>query len=152
MFYAVLLALAVVLFDQVSKLYIEAYMSVGSSVPVVNNVFHITLVLNPGAAFGILEHQQWFFIVVALLLFAAVAFFYRRLALLSQTLRLGVALFVGGALGNLIDRIRLGCVVDFFDFRIWPVFNVADTAIVLGVGLIGWGMLQLSEAKKDEVR
>jgi len=152
MFYAVLLALAVVLFDQVSKLYIEAHMSVGSSVPVVNNVFHITLVLNPGAAFGILEHQQWFFIVVALLLFAAVAFFYRRLALLSQTLRLGVALFVGGALGNLIDRIRLGCVVDFFDFRIWPVFNVADTAIVLGVGLIGWGMLQLSEAKKDEVR
>jgi len=53
-------------------------------------------------------------------------------------MRLGVALLSGGAIGNLVDRIRLGAVVDFFDFRIWPIFNVADIAIVLGVGLIVW--------------
>ena len=65
----------------------------------------------------------------------------------SRLVQLGIALFAGGALGNLIDRIRIGLVIDFFDLRIWPIFNVADIAICLGVGLILWSTIK-TELKK----
>ena len=124
--------------DQLSKFYIQSVLALGKSVPVLPDIFHITYILNPGAAFGILEHQRLLFIVVATALLLGVLCFQNRLKKETLRMRLGVALLSGGAIGNLVDRIRLGAVVDFFDFRIWPIFNVADIAIVLGVGLIVW--------------
>ncbi len=124
--------------DQLSKFYIQSVLVLGKSVPVLADIFHITYILNPGAAFGILEHQRLLFIVVATALLLGVLCFQNRLKKEPLRMRLGVALLSGGAMGNLVDRIRLGAVVDFFDFRIWPIFNVADIAIVLGVGLIVW--------------
>lgn len=139
-----LLAIMTIIIDQWSKYYISAHMWPGLSIPVVEDIFHITYILNPGAAFGILEHRTGFFVVVAVAMLAAVIYFYPRLPAGSVWARVGLGLLVGGAMGNLIDRVRLGVVIDFFDFRIWPIFNVADIAIVTGVTLIVASILYLS--------
>ncbi|EGO63233.1 signal peptidase II [Acetonema longum] len=131
-----LLAVTIILLDQWVKYYVQTHMTLGMSIPVVPDIFHITYILNPGAAFGILEHQTTIFIAVAILLVVAVVYFYPRIPKGCRLLRLGIGLQVGGAVGNVIDRIRTGYVVDFLDFRIWPVFNIADMAIVIGVGCI----------------
>jgi len=116
-------------------------MGLGMSIPVIPQVFHITYILNAGAAFGILENQQWFFILIGLAVLGAAAWFYSCLQRENACIRYGVSLLLGGAAGNLIDRIFRGSVVDFFDFRIWPVFNIADIAIVVGVGCIIYSLL-----------
>lgn len=144
-----LLSMIVVLVDQLSKYYIQSNMFPGLSWPIINNVFHITYVLNPGAAFGILEHQTMFFIVIAALMIGSVIYFYSHLPKDNCILKFGLGLMVGGAIGNVIDRIKTGYVVDFFDFRVWPVFNVADIAIVVGVGLIIYSILYLSNTEDE---
>ena len=113
----------------------------GMSFPIIQDVFHITFVLNPGAAFGILANQQFFFIGIGIAILLAAVYYYPMLKKQDIWIRYGAALLLGGAVGNLIDRIRYGVVIDFFDFRIWPVFNVADIAIVVGVGCIIYALL-----------
>ncbi len=130
------LAVIVIGLDRLSKYYIEASMWPGMSIPVIKNVFHITYIINPGAAFGILEYQTGFFIVVSVLMVAAAIWYVPRVPVQYRLLRYGIGLLTGGAMGNLFDRIRYGGVVDFLDFRIWPIFNIADIAIVCGVGCI----------------
>jgi len=144
-----LLAVVVVVLDQLAKYYIQARMVPGMSIPVIDGVFDITYVLNPGAAFGILEHQTAFFLVVALIMIVAICYYYPRIPPGYRLLRIGIGLQVGGAAGNVIDRVKTGYVVDFLDFRVWPVFNIADMAIVTGVALIIYNTLYLS-GKKDE--
>lgn len=131
-----MIAGSVLLLDQLVKFVVQHKMQEGLSIPVLPGIFHITYILNPGAAFGLFEEQQWLFILVAVLLVAGVAVLFRQLLQQPPVMRFGAALLVGGALGNLIDRMRLGKVVDFLDFRIWPIFNVADIAICVGVGFI----------------
>ena len=139
------LSTVVVLVDQATKFWIQSRMSYGESVPVISDVFHITYILNPGAAFGILENKTWFFVLIAVLLIGGVAYIYPRLPSDRPLLKLGAGLLTGGAVGKLIDRIRLGQVVDFFDFRIWPIFNVADIGIVCGVACLAYVLLFMSE-------
>lgn len=131
-----LLVLVIVMMDQWSKFYIQTHMMLGMSIPVVQDVFHLTYILNPGAAFGLLEHQTMFFVVIAVCMVLAAIYYYPKIPKEYRLLRFGAGLVVGGALGNVIDRIRTGYVVDFFDFRIWPIFNIADIGIVCGVGCI----------------
>ncbi len=135
-FYFFLLAAAVILLDQLTKNWIDLKLNPGESWPIIDNVFHLTYVLNPGAAFGLLAYRTHIFIVVSLimvvLILLAAHFFSPR----YYFIRLALALQLGGAVGNLIDRVRTGYVIDFLDFRIWPVFNVADIAIVAGVFLL----------------
>ena len=128
----------VIIIDQATKYWIQSRMAYGESAPVIREVFHITYILNPGAAFGILENKTWFFIAVALILLVGVAYLYPRLPANQPMVKLGAGLLVGGAIGNLIDRVRIGYVIDFFDFRIWPIFNVADIAICIGVACIAF--------------
>jgi signal peptidase II len=136
----------VVLADSLTKMLVVNTMQEGMSIPVIKGIFNFTYILNSGAAFGMLEHNRTFFIAltVAVLVIAFVA----RKQILSEPawFKYGMALFLGGAIGNLIDRIATGLVVDFFDFIIWPVFNVADIAICVGVGMIIWSILK-SETK-----
>ena len=130
------IGILVFIIDQLVKHLVVSTMHLGQSLPVIKGIFHITYVLNPGAAFGMLEHQRWFFILVAL---AAVLFgsaFYKKLQQESFLMRSGAGLLLGGAVGNLADRIQSGLVVDFLDFRIWPVFNIADIAICAGAGIL----------------
>ncbi|MDR3564870.1 MAG: signal peptidase II [Negativicutes bacterium] len=143
------LALIVVALDQWAKFSVQSQMTPGMSIPVINDIFHITYVLNPGAAFGILEHQTGFFLLVALTLFIAILYFYPRIPPGYRLLRIGLGLQVGGAMGNVVDRVKTGFVVDFLDFRVWPVFNIADMAIVVGVSLIIFDVVYLS-GKRDE--
>lgn len=122
-------------------------MTEGMSIPIIDQVFHLTLVLNPGAAFGMLEYNREFFIIMAIVVLLAVVFMRKKIIEEPFAIQLGIALFAGGALGNLIDRIQTGLVVDFFDFRIWPVFNMADIAICVGVGVMIWSIV-CDEMKK----
>ncbi|MBT9169163.1 MAG: Lipoprotein signal peptidase [Syntrophomonadaceae bacterium] len=131
-----LIAVLVVLFDQLSKLLVVNTMSLNQSIPVIPNVFHITYVHNFGAAFGLLAHRTGFFILVAVAVVLLLLAFLRYLPKEQKLLRVALVLQLGGAAGNLIDRVRVGYVIDFFDFRVWPVFNVADIAIVFGIGLL----------------
>lgn len=119
--------------DQLTKYAISANFLPGESLPVVPHIFHITYVLNPGAAFGMLPQARWFFVLAAAALFIAFMAYHRQLKRQPAAFYYGCVVMLAGAVGNLIDRIRQGLVIDFFDFRIWPVFNVADVAIVLGV-------------------
>lgn len=141
-----LVSVAVVLFDQMVKRLIMSDMTLGMSIPVLPGIFHITYIQNPGAAFGILAQQRWLFIAVGFLFVGATVWFQRRIRRASRWLQWGTALLLGGAVGNLIDRIRWGQVVDFLDFRIWPVFNIADISIVVGVGCMMYAFLR-QEAK-----
>ena len=119
--------------DQLTKYAISANFLPGESLPVVPHIFHITYVLNPGAAFGMLPQARWFFVLAAAALFISFMAYHRQLKRQPAAFYYGCVAMLAGAVGNLIDRIRQGLVIDFFDFRIWPVFNVADVAIVLGV-------------------
>lgn len=130
------IGILVFIIDQLVKHLVVSTMHLGQSLPVIKGIFHITYVLNPGAAFGMLEHQRWFFIVVALAAVLLGAAFYKKLQQESFLLRSGAGLLLGGAVGNLADRIQSGLVVDFLDFRIWPVFNIADIAICAGAGIL----------------
>lgn len=139
------LSTLVIVIDQATKYWIQSRMAYGESSPVIRDVFHITYILNPGAAFGILENKTWFFIAVALVLLAGVAYLYPRMPANQPMVKLGAGLLVGGAIGNLIDRVRIGYVIDFFDFRIWPIFNVADICIVCGVACLAYYLLMTPE-------
>ena len=139
----IIIAAMIVIIDQLTKFLVTTNMTEGAGIPVIEGIFHLTFILNPGAAFGILENSRWFFVATAVLVLAV--FFYYRRALMREPkpVQLGIALFAGGALGNLIYRIMSGLVIDFFDFRVWPIFNVADIAICVGVGLILWSTIRL---------
>ena len=132
--------LVILLLDQLVKYYVELTMLPGESIPVAAPFFHITFVLNPGAAFGIFRDQQWLFLATAVVFSGAFIVFYERLRRSGSLIHYGSVALAAGAVSNLIDRIRLGHVVDFFDFRIWPVFNIADIAIVLGTAAVLWAL------------
>ena len=140
--------LGILLIDQLVKYYVELTMLPGETIPVAAPFFHITFVLNPGAAFGIFRDQQWLFLATAIVFSAAYIVFYRRLRRSGSLIHYGSVALAAGAVSNLIDRIRLGNVVDFFDFRIWPVFNIADIAIVLGTAAVLWELF----VQKREIR
>lgn len=118
--------------------------SLGETLPLVPNIFHLTYVRNPGAAFGFFAHKTTFFIGISLLVIFLIILGSSLLETRYFLLRLALALQLGGALGNFSDRLRTGYVVDFLDFRIWPVFNLADVALVLGIVLLFGGFTILN--------
>ncbi len=142
------LPLAVVILDQFSKYIVVENMALGESIPIIEEVFHLTYILNPGAAFGMFAHKRLFFIAIAVIVIGIIIWARREILASPWEVKAGCGLFLGGAIGNLIDRARQGLVIDFFDFRIWPVFNIADIAICIGVGLIIWNLLK-TELKRD---
>ena len=130
-----LTVILVLIVDQFSKYLLQLNMSLYESIPIIPSVFYLTYIENPGAAFGIMAHYTSFFIITTFLVIGITLYFYRKIVK-STFMQLEIGMIIGGSLGNLLDRIRIGAVVDFLDFRIWPVFNFADTAIVIGVGLL----------------
>ena len=137
--------------DQFTKALVMRSMVPGQSIPIIQDIFHLTYVLNPGAAFGILSNQRMFLLVTGAVLILATAYFYPLLKKSDTFLRLGATAILSGAVANLIDRVQTGCVVDFFDFRIWPVFNIADIAIVFGMAFMIYAILfRLDDSQKVE--
>jgi signal peptidase II len=134
-------AAVVLAVDQLSKFLAVKNLTLGESYPLVKGVFHLTLVYNRGAAFGILKNQLSLFIVAAI--FASVLILSSlRAHAADRVYRCALSLILGGALGNLADRVLIGSVVDFLDFRVWPVFNLADSAITIGAVILGIAILR----------
>lgn len=132
-------ALAVIALDQVTKALVIANLGLyeqWAPVEALRPYFTFTYVQNTGAAFGIFPNGGIFFMLIAVVVAGVILYFYREMADGHWALSVALGLQLGGALGNLIDRVRLGYVVDFFDFKFWPVFNIADSAIVVGVFLL----------------
>ena len=135
---------SVVIADQITKGIILDRVALYHSIPVVPGFFNITHIQNPGGAFGFLAHQSptvraFIFLLMSFLAVGLIFWFYRKTPATHRFLSAGFALILGGAIGNLIDRLRFGSVVDFLDFYIgswhWPAFNVADSAITTGIAI-----------------
>ncbi|KLU60492.1 lipoprotein signal peptidase [Peptococcaceae bacterium CEB3] len=125
------------LIDRALKIVIASRFVPGQSVVLIPKVLHLTYVLNPGAAFGLMAGRTWIFIATALIVVLVIIFVQRKVPKGETMIRLAMGMIGGGALGNLYDRIHSGLVIDYLDFRIWPfVFNFADSMIVIGVGLL----------------
>jgi len=137
-----IIVLPVLVFDQLTKIVVTKSLSLYQSIPVIQGIFHITLVHNRGAAFGILKNQVPLFIITSLLAIVLIYHHLKRAAYKKLSLMdMSLSFILAGAIGNLIDRIFLGYVVDFLDFRVWPVFNIADSAITVGAVLVGYSIL-----------
>ncbi len=145
-----LVALAVLFLDQASKLAIIRSLQLGQGVPVIPGFFDLVFVLNPGAAFGFLASlpervRNPFFILVSVVAVILIVFYQTRSPRPHRLPCLALGLVLGGAVGNLVDRLRWGMVVDFLDVHVgpyhWPAFNVADSAISVGVSLMILDML-----------
>lgn len=121
-------ALIILVLDRISKLLVLKYLPLNSSIDF--GIISITHVLNTGTAFGVLKSASWFFIVFAA---AVSAFLIVRYQKFPSPMHWMLGLILGGAVGNLIDRILYGAVVDFIDLGWWPVFNIADSAIVIAI-------------------
>ncbi len=122
---------SVLAFDQLSKWWIVANYQVGESHALLGQWLHLTYVQNRGAAFGIMSGQSWFFLTAALIVIIGLIYYNLRYSV-DRLVQIMMGLIVAGALGNFIDRIRLRYVIDFFDLGWWPVFNIADMAVVVG--------------------
>lgn len=147
-FLSLLITIAVIGLDRITKNFFTNLLAYGESLPVIPKVLHMTLVYNTGIAFGLFKDQGFVFIIIPVIAIALLIFniyYYRQNnQALSHTYIVAFSLILGGAIGNLIDRISYGHVIDFIDFRIWPVFNLADSAITIGAVLIGIKCFQLS--------
>ncbi|RII31213.1 MAG: signal peptidase II [Geobacter sp.] len=135
--------------DQATKLYIDRSMQLFQSIPLLDNFFHITYVRNRGAAFSFLSHASWrlpFFIGVSIVAAIAILIAFIRLRNNQKLAQISLAMIFSGAIGNLIDRLRMGEVIDFLDAHWyqhhWPAFNVADSMICVGVFLLAIDMLR----------
>jgi signal peptidase II len=127
--------------DQLTKSLAVHYLLPTGSIHL-GSILRLTYVENRGAAFGVLQNQTLFFVVVGLVVVGGLAMSYRYLPGVSPLLSVCLGLQLGGALGNLVDRLRQGYVVDFVDLTWWPVFNVADSAIVVGVCVMAYYLVR----------
>lgn len=139
------LFVSIIALDQYIKSQVVTYMAVGDTIPLVKNVFHITYVSNPGAAFGILPYQRPFLLSAGVLMLAAGFFYYSKIKIENPLVKFAGIIAAAGALGNMIDRITFGFVVDWFEVRGFPVFNVADVAIVVGMFIMMYVVIFQSE-------
>ncbi|MDP3730120.1 MAG: signal peptidase II [Candidatus Omnitrophota bacterium] len=126
----------VVIADRLTKWLLLRILSEGESIRVAPGVFHITLVLNSGAAFGLFKGRSLFFTVFSVLIIAFICFYAIRGGCKDLLILTALGLILGGAAGNLIDRVLFGYVIDFLDFRVWPVFNIADASITIGAFIL----------------
>jgi len=145
-------AILIILFDQVSKWVIVNYMELGQKITVIENFLYITSHRNRGAAWGILQGQMWFFYIITTIVVVILVVYIMKLKPHQKVFGISLGLMLGGAIGNFIDRIFRKEVVDFIDTWIFtydfPIFNIADSALVIGVGLIL--ILTLFEGKIDK--
>ncbi|MGP1411522.1 signal peptidase II [Peptoanaerobacter stomatis] len=132
----IILGIFLLIIDQIVKINIKNNMAVGDSIKVVNDFFSITYVQNKGAAFGILQNQKFLFLIIGIVMILGLIYMFIKDE--DKITRLSITMIISGALGNIVDRLRYGYVVDMFDFHaIWSyVFNVADICVVLGIILM----------------
>ena len=141
-----LTAAFVFLLDRITKIAAANGISHGQSIKILPNILHFTLVFNNGTAFGLLKGQNSVLAIFSVLAIVFIVVYVITHKALTSPLSFALGLILGGALGNLFDRVKFNCVIDFIDFRIWPVFNVADSAITVGMIFLGWCILRQKHA------
>jgi signal peptidase II len=149
-----LIAILIILLDQISKWLIVSRMDFGDSITIINNFLYITSHRNRGAAWGILQGQMWLFYVITLIVIFAIIFYMQKAAKGKWLLGVSLAFMLGGAIGNFIDRVIRKEVVDFIHTYIFgynfPVFNIADSALCIGVVLLMIVMLRDERETKEK--
>ncbi|NBJ68476.1 MULTISPECIES: signal peptidase II [Clostridia] len=154
MYWYYIIALLIIALDQASKWIVVTRMALGERLTMIENFFYITSHRNTGAAWGILEGQMTFFYIVTVIVVAVVVYYIQVYAKGSKLLGFALSFVLGGAVGNFIDRVFRKEVVDFFDFIIFgydfPIFNVADSSLVIGVFLIMITMF-IDERRKGKI-
>jgi len=145
-----ILCVAIIVMDQWTKDVVQQRLALYQRVEVIQGFFNLTHVRNPGGAFGIFGGEKgglgsWLFVLVSLVAIGSILFLLVKTKEGEKTLSFSFSLVLSGAVGNLIDRLRFGEVVDFLDFYLysyhWPAFNVADSAICIGIGLMAFDLL-----------
>ncbi len=128
------IGIAIIFFDQLTKYLINLFLAQGQSILLIPHFFYLTHIRNSGVSFGLLKDKIpfVFYLGMSLLAIGMLALFLHR-EQGNRNQRIATGLIAGGILGNLIDRVRFGAVVDFLDFRVWPIFNLADSAITIGI-------------------
>ena len=126
-------ALFVVGLDQLTKFMIKQNFQLNQSIPIIKNIFHLTYVTNSGSAFGLFKGMNVFFMIFAIIVIIAIYKYLNKIKNNEKILQIAVGLLLGVTIGNLIDRVMYGSVIDFLDFRIWPVFNIADSAVTISI-------------------
>lgn len=146
-----LIAISVFILDQITKYFAVKHLAFNTPIHVIDGFFDFSLVYNPGAAFGIFANQRLLFFVFTAISIAVILYIIVKHTQGKRSLNLLIGAILGGILGNFIDRIRLGYVVDFIDFYIkdyhWPAFNIADSAICVGIGILA--IFILKDKKQD---
>jgi len=128
----------VFIFDRITKILAINLLASGEPVNILPGIFNLTLVYNDGTAFGLFKGMNALFIAVAIAVILFIITYIIKNRIKDRVYLFTLGLVIGGAIGNLFDRIAFGCVVDFLDFRIWPVFNLADSCITIGVVILAW--------------
>jgi len=141
-------AVLTLVIDQISKRLVMTSFSPGESwnpVAALERWVSLTYVTNTGAAFGLFPDHGVVFMIIAVVVVVAIIFYYRYLPGDQWLVQISLGLQLGGALGNLLDRLRYGYVIDFIDFKVWPVFNVADSSVFVGVVILAFHLLRHGE-------
>ena len=131
------IAIIIILIDQITKFLIKTSFQLKESLLIIKNFFHLTYIHNFGAGFGILQQQHLILIFISLIVVGVIFYYLDKIGEKEKLLQILVGFILGGTIGNVTDRIAYGFVIDFLDFRIWPIFNVADSFVTVGViGLV----------------
>lgn len=135
------ISLVVLFIDQITKFFAIKSLRGNAPIVIIENFLQLNYVENFGAAFGILQNKKIFFIVMTTIVVIGIIIYIKTNTNLTTIMKVSLAMVIGGAIGNLVDRVRLGYVVDFIDVRFWglydfPVFNIADSSIVIATLLI----------------
>lgn len=140
------LATVIILIDQVIKVLISLNMKIYESIPVIKNFFYITYVRNDGAAFSILQNKTYLLLLVAFLVLSFILWYINKQEKFSKIEAITFGFLLGGIIGNFMDRLLYGQVIDYLDFKLfgydYPVFNFADSMIVIGVLILGYMLIR----------
>ncbi|WP_243387006.1 signal peptidase II [Bacillus kexueae] len=149
-----LLAFVVILLDQWTKWLVVKYMELGESIPIVEGFFYLTSHRNRGAAWGILQGQMWFFYIITSVVIVGIIYYIQKYGKKERLMGIALGFMLGGAIGNFIDRLFRKEVVDFINTFIFtydfPIFNIADSALTIGVILLFIYMLFFEGKQKKE--
>ena len=141
-------SLSIFFIDQIIKFYIPKHLCLGQEISVIKDIFSITFVTNKGIAFGLFSNSNFPFVLISMAVLVCITLVFISFSkedISKKTrfwIKIAYGLILGGALSNMLDRIRIGEVIDFLDFHIWPVFNIGDSAICIGAGIFVLNILR----------
>ncbi len=133
------LTILILLMDRITKFFA---LNIKDSIPIINNVFHLTLSKNTGGGFSLFQGQKIFLIIISIIVIIAILYYYNKV---SKKFNIAFAFVLAGTLGNLIDRLYFSYVIDFIDLRIWPIFNIADISLTIGAIILIYRVIFFKE-------